>query len=142
MADIMTKTQRSLTMSRIRGKNTKPELKVRKYLFQKGFRYRINDKRFPGHPDIVLKSYKTIIFVNGCFWHHHENCKTAVYPKSNVEYWYNKIQRNIERDIENISQLDQMGYKVFVLWECEINKRFEEKMAEIVEYLNNAKEKR
>lgn len=107
-------------MSHIRSSSTAPELTVRKYLFSQGFRYRINDRRYPGHPDIVLPKYHTIIFVNGCFWHQHPGCKYAVVPKSNSDYWIPKLQRNVERDKENYSQLMKMGWNVEIVWECEL----------------------
>lgn len=121
MADNHTKEQRSYNMSRIRSKNNAPEEKVRKFLFSKGFRYRKNDKNLPGCPDIVLPKYKTIIFVNGCFWHKH-NCKRFVWPSSNEEYWKKKILRNVERDEINIKELKELGWKVLVVWECELKK--------------------
>ena len=107
-------------MSKIRSKNTKPEIALRKALFEKGFRYRINDKNLPGKPDIVLPKYKTVIFVHGCFWHEHEGCKRAHLPKSNVDYWKNKICTNKERDKKNESLLLTLGWKVIIVWECEI----------------------
>ena len=109
--------QRHLNMSRIANKNTKPEEKVKKYLFSQGFRYRKNDKRYPGHPDIVLPKYRTIIFVNGCFWHMHD-CKEFVLPKSNLDYWLPKLEKNKQRDEENIEKLKSMGWNVIVVWEC------------------------
>ena len=121
MADNHTKEQRSYNMSRIRSKNNAPEEKVRKFLFSKGFRYRKNDKKLPGCPDIVLPKYKTVIFVNGCFWHKH-NCKRFVWPASNEEYWKKKILRNVERDKTNITELKELGWKVLVVWECELKK--------------------
>ena len=121
MADNHTKEQRSYNMSRIRSKNNAPEEKVRKFLFSKGFRYRKNDKKLPGCPDIVLPKYKTVIFVNGCFWHKH-NCKRFVWPSSNEEYWKKKILRNVERDELNIKGLKELGWKVLVVWECELKK--------------------
>lgn len=107
-------------MSRIRSTNTKPEETVRKYLFSKGFRYRKNDKRYPGKPDIVLPKYKTIIFVNGCFWHGHEGCKYFVVPKTNSDFWINKIHRTIERDKQQINKLTENGWNVIVVWECQL----------------------
>ena len=121
MADNHTKEQRSYNMSRIHSKNNVPEEKVRKFLFSKGFRYRKNDKKLPGCPDIVLPKYKTVIFVNGCFWHKH-NCKRFVWPSSNEEYWKKKILRNVERDELNIKELKELGWKVLVVWECELKK--------------------
>ncbi len=118
--DVHSKETRSYNMSRIKNKNTKPEELVRKFLFSKGLRYRKNDKRLPGHPDIVLPKYKTVIFVNGCFWHGHQGCKYFVWPKSNEEFWKHKIGSNIERDKKNISALKQLGWNVLTIWECEL----------------------
>ena len=129
MADTKTPEERSDNMSRIRSTNTKPEEIVRKYLFSKGFRYRKNDKRFPGKPDIVLPKYKTVVFVNGCFWHMH-NCSRSRLPKSNLEYWQPKIQRNIERDRENYKKLTEDGWNVIVVWECELKKKVQEERLE------------
>ena len=109
-------------MSRIKSSNTKSEEIVRKYLFSKGFRYRKNDKRYPGKPDIVLPKYKTIIFINGCFWHGHKDCKYYVIPKTNTDFWLNKINHNIERDQKQINQLKAEGWNVIVLWECQLKK--------------------
>lgn len=120
MADIKTKEARSYNMSRIRGKDTKPEEIVRKYLFSKGFRYRKNDRRLPGSPDIVLPRYKTVVFVNGCFWHGHPRCKYFVWPKNNAEFWHNKIQANIIRDQQKQEQLCARGWNVIVIWECQL----------------------
>ena len=116
--DVHNKETRSYNMSRIRGKDTKPEELVRKYLFSQGFRYRKNDKRYPGTPDIVLPKYKTVIFINGCFWHGHSGCKYFVIPKSNTEFWKNKIATNIARDDEKIAQLRSMNWNVITVWEC------------------------
>ena len=107
-------------MSRIRSKDTKPEEIVRKYLFSQGFRYRKNDVRLPGKPDIVLPKYKTVIFVNGCFWHKHEGCKYFVWPKSNAEFWKAKILGNVARDTEKHKSLEALGWRVIVVWECEL----------------------
>lgn len=122
-------------MSRVKGKNTKPEEAVRKYLFSKGFRYRKNDKRYPGKPDIVLPKYHTIIFVNGCFWHQHPGCKSATIPEANREYWKKKLHRNVERDKLQIRQLEEDGWHVIVLWECEISsiKKRESRMPALIE---------
>ena len=122
MADNHTKEARSQNMSRIRSKDTKPEEKVRKYLFSKGFRYRKNVRTLPGCPDIVLSKYKTVIFVNGCFWHKHD-CPRFVWPSSNEAYWIPKIQRNVERDESNNRQLISMGWNVLVVWECQLKKK-------------------
>jgi len=120
--DNHSKEVRSYNMSRIRSKNTKPEELVRKSLFAEGFRYRKNDKRMPGCPDIVLRKYKTVVFVNGCFWHGHEGCRYFVWPKSNTEYWQSKIKRNIERDKLTYTSLQEKGWNVIVIWECELKK--------------------
>jgi len=126
-------------MSKIRSKKTKPEELVRKYIFSKGFRYLINDKRYPGTPDIVLPKYHTIIFVNGCFWHGHENCKAAKLPKTNTELWKNKILNNIARDKINIEKLKNEKWKVIIIWQCEINtKNNREKRLELlINEINN-----
>lgn len=136
MSDIFSKEKRSIIMSKISGKNTKPEILVRKYLFAHGFRFRVNDKRLPGKPDILLPKYKSVIFVNGCFWHGHENCKAATLPSSNIDYWRNKISSNVERDKKQQMQLEQMGYKVFVIWQCQLNsKEQEDTLQNLVEEL-------
>lgn len=121
MADNHTQEVRSRNMSHIRSTNTKPEEKVRKYLFSKGFRYRKNVKTLPGKPDIVLPKYHTVIFVNGCFWHKHD-CPRFVWPSSNEEYWIPKINGNVERDRKNYQLLQKMGWNVLVVWECELKK--------------------
>ncbi len=113
--------ERSIMMSKIRSNNTKPEILLRKALFANGLRYKINDKKLQGKPDIVLPKYKTVIFVHGCFWHNHKGCKRAHLPKSNVEYWGNKIRTNEERDLKNREILEKLGWNVLVIWECEIN---------------------
>ncbi len=130
MADNHTKEVRSFNMSRIHSKNTKPEEIVRKYLFSKGLRYRKNDKRFPGHPDIVLPKYKTIIFINGCFWHMHEGCSKFVLPKSNTDYWLPKLIRNKQRDTQNIQLLESRGWTVIIVWECELKNSIREERLE------------
>ena len=121
--DVHDKKTRSYNMSRIKGKNTKPEEIVRKYLFSKGFRYRKNDKRLPGTPDIVLPKYKTVIFVNGCFWHGHEACRYFVWPKDNADFWKKKIEDNISRDKNVIEMLKRQNWAVIVVWECELKKQ-------------------
>ena len=120
MADIKTKESRSYNMSRIAGKDTKPEELVRKYLFSKGFRYQKNVRKLPGTPDLVLPKYRTVILVNGCFWHGHEGCKYFVWPKSNAEFWKQKIETNISRDRQKEAQLRDMGWNVMIVWECEL----------------------
>lgn len=120
MTDIMTKEERSRCMSAIKGKNTKPELLVRRYLFSRGLRFRIHVKKLPGNPDIVLPKFKTVIFVNGCFWHGHRGCRYFHIPKSNVQFWEMKINRNVARDEKNTAELEAMGWRVFRIWECEL----------------------
>lgn len=138
MADNLPKEVRSMNMSHIRSVNSRPEELVRKYLFSKGFRYRKNVRSLPGCPDIVLKKYRTIVFVNGCFWHKHD-CPRFVWPSSNKEYWYSKIQRNVERDKKNIAELRAAGWNVLVVWECELkkSKRDERLTLLIAEILQN-----
>lgn len=118
--DKLTKEQRHRCMSAIRGKNTKPEIVVRKFLFGRGFRYRLNHPRLPGHPDIVLRKYRTVIFVNGCFWHGHDNCKYYRLPKTNVDFWRKKVERNKKRDVEEQRQLAAMGWHCITIWECQL----------------------
>lgn len=122
MTDVHSPKIRSYNMSQIHNKNTVPEETVRKFLFSKGFRYRKNDSRLPGTPDVVLPKYKTVIFVNGCFWHKHEGCKYFVWPKNNAEFWRNKIEGNVLRDARNYRQLEEMGWHVIVIWECELKR--------------------
>ena len=121
--DVLTKEQRHKNMSHIRSKETKPEDVVRKFLFNNGFRYRKNDKRYPGKPDIVLPKYKTIIFVHGCFWHQHPGCKAARIPDTNSDYWRDKFMRNIARDKKDQQRLKDLGWRVIVVWECEISNK-------------------
>lgn len=145
MVDNRSPQARSYNMSRIRSTNTKPEESVRKYLFAKGFRYRKNDRRYPGKPDLVLQKYRTIIFVHGCFWHYHEDCPCFVMPKSNVEFWRTKLENNRKRDIRNIENLRAAKWRVIVVWGCELRRkeretRLEALMREILEHreaLNN-----
>ena len=120
MADVHSSKTRSYNMSRIKGKDTKPEEIVRKYLFFKGFRYRKNVAALFGKPDIVLPKYHTCIFVNGCFWHKHEGCRYFVWPKNNAEFWKEKITKNVERDKRNEAILRQSGWKVIIVWECQL----------------------
>ena len=122
MADKFSKETRSYVMSQIRGKDTKPEILVRRYLFSRGLRFRKNDGRYPGSPDIVLPKYGTVVFVHGCFWHLHDGCKYAKMPKSNVDYWKKKLYGNRQRDERNRKELEAMGWKVITVWECELKK--------------------
>lgn len=133
MADNRFPQARSYNMSRIRSTNTKPEELVRKYLFAKGFRYRKNDRRYPGKPDIVLPKYQTIIFVHGCFWHYHEDCSYFVMPKSNVEFWKTKLKYNRNRDKENIDNLRAAGWRIIVVWERELKrKKLKERLESLI----------
>lgn len=122
MADIMTKEDRSVRMSHIHFASTKPELCLRHALWNLGFRYRVNVKRLPGSPDIVLPKYRTVIFVHGCFWHGHNNCKTSHIPETNTDFWMAKIARNQERDQEVWRQLEAKGWFVVIVWECQLKK--------------------
>jgi DNA mismatch endonuclease (patch repair protein) len=122
MADVHSKETRSYNMSQIKGKDTKPEVIVRKFLFSKGLRFRKNDKRYPGHPDIVLPKYKTAVFIHGCFWHLHEGCRYAKIPSSNVDFWEKKLNGNRERDKRNKDMLEDMGWRVITVWECQLKK--------------------
>lgn len=123
MADVHNQATRSYNMSRIKNKNTRPEMLVRKFLFARGFRYRLNDKKLPGKPDIVLPKYKTVIFVNGCFWHGHENCRYFKLPATRTEWWREKIEGNVQNDIKKHALLADAGYKVIVVWECEVKNK-------------------
>lgn len=120
MTDVHSKEVRSYNMSRIKGKDTKPELLVRKFLFAQGFRYRLHDKKLPGKPDIVLPKYKTVIFIHGCFWHGHKGCRYYVIPKTRTEWWLSKINVNEVKDSVNTDKLKHENWKVIVLWECEL----------------------
>lgn len=142
MADRCSPETRSYNMSRIRAKDTKPEELVRKYLFAQGFRYRKNDRRLPGKPDVVLPKYHTVIFVNGCFWHMHEGCKYFVWPKSNTDFWQKKILTNAERDIKEQTELQRLGWNVIVVWECELKKdKFVHTMNDLEKTIRNSLEK-
>lgn len=133
--DKLTPQQRHNTMAAIHGKNTKPELIVRKGLWKRGFRYRLNHKRLPGHPDLVLRKYRTCIFVNGCFWHGHEGC--CKIPSTNREFWEAKIQRNKERDIETQKELSKMGWHCITVWECELKPTVREKTLDSLAFTLN-----
>jgi DNA mismatch endonuclease (patch repair protein) len=133
--DHLTPQQRHKNMAAIRNKNTKPEMIVRKGLWKRGFRYRLNHKRLPGHPDLVLRKYRTCIFVNGCFWHGHEGC--CKIPNTNREFWEAKIQRNKERDIETQKELAKMGWHCITVWECELKPTVREKTLDSLSYTLN-----
>ncbi|GAA4336149.1 DNA mismatch endonuclease Vsr [Mucilaginibacter gynuensis] len=122
MADVHSKETRSYNMSRIKSKDTKPELLVRKFLHKNGFRYRLHVKDMPGKPDIVLPKYKTVIFIHGCFWHGHEGCRYYVVPKTRTEWWLNKIQGNTNNDTKAETLLEKLGWKIIKIWECELKK--------------------
>ena len=127
MADVHDIATRSYNMSRIKATDTKPELIVRKFLHSHGFRYRLHNKTLPGKPDITLKKYKTVIFVNGCFWHGHEGCKYFVLPKTRTKWWFQKINNTRNRDLANYKELLVDGWKVIILWECDLKKNNREK---------------
>ena len=136
MTDVHDKKTRSYNMSRIRSRGTKPEILVRKYLFNKGFRFRLNVKKLPGTPDIVLPKYKTVLFIHGCFWHGHENCRYFVVPKTRTEWWVDKINNNKINDVENLTKLKANGWNVLVIFECELMKdKRERTLSEITTYL-------
>ena len=137
MPDVLTPQQRHYCMTRIRGIATKPEILVRQWLWSHNYRYRLNVKSAPGKPDIVLRKYRTAIFVNGCFWHGHEGCSKYVVPKSNTEFWISKIERNKERDRKEYNALLKAGWKVIVIWECQLKKGVLEETMRDVEHLLN-----
>ena len=137
MPDVLTPAQRHRCMSHIRSKATKPEIMVRKWLWAHGYRYRLNVKSVPGKPDIVMRKYRTAVFVNGCFWHGHEGCGKFVMPKSNTDFWQAKIERNRTRDTRNYEELMQAGWQVIVIWECNLIKdKLETTMQQVAVALN------
>jgi len=138
LGDIYSKLKRSEIMSKISGTETKPEILIRKYLFSKGFRFRKNDKRLPGRPDVVLPKYKTVIFIHGCFWHGH-HCKAGKLPETNKEFWENKINSNMERDKKNQHKLEKLGWKIITVWQCKLkNKKvLTKKLKEIEQKIQN-----
>lgn len=134
MADTLTTEQRSWNMSKIKNKDTTIEVSVRKYLFKNGFRYRNNVHQLPGTPDIVLKKYNTVIFVHGCFWHRHAGCSDATLPKTRTDFWANKLDSNVNRDRKSNELLQQLGWKVITIWECELKKNcFELTMQKVID---------
>lgn len=137
MSDKLTPEKRSWNMSRIKGKDTKIEVEVRKYLFSKGYRFRKNDKRYPGKPDIVLPKYHVAIFVHGCFWHRHEGCKDATTPKTRTEFWLEKFDKNVKNDQIKQEKLRELGWKVIVIWECELKRSFQETMDKVEKELTH-----
>ena len=144
MPDTLNPTQRSYCMSRIRGKDTKPEILVRKGLHARGFRFRLQDRGLPGRPDIVLPKYGVAIMVNGCFWHGHKGCRYATRPKSNSEFWQAKIQRNKHRDEVTAAHLEALGWHVIVVWECELRRKaaLEDRLNELVSEIRTAGERK
>ena len=142
MSDILTASQRHRCMSRIRGKNTKPEILVRKGLHARGFRFRLHNKKLPGSPDIVLPKYGVAIMVNGCFWHGHKGCRYATKPKSNVEFWETKIARNRHRDEVTTAHLEALGWNVITIWECELrtNSQLDDRLNTLAEEIRRAYE--
>jgi DNA mismatch endonuclease (patch repair protein) len=133
MADIVDKNRRSEIMRSVKGFNTKPEIIVRQFLHSRGFRYRLQNKMLPGKPDIKLTKFNCLVFVNGCFWHGHENCKIYVMPKTNMDFWQLKIDKNIIRDLKVQKQLKQLGWRIFVVWECELKKKFRDRTLQKLE---------
>ena len=137
MADRLTSQQRHLCMQHIHSKGTGPEMIVRRYLYAHGFRYRLHHDRLPGHPDLVLRKYRTCIFVNGCFWHGHEGCKYHTIPKTNTEFWAAKIERNTERDRDDILKLKEMGWHTIIVWECQLKPAVRERTLQSLTYTLN-----
>jgi DNA mismatch endonuclease (patch repair protein) len=138
MADVHEPAVRSYNMSRIKSKDTKPEILVRKFLFSKGFRYRVHVNKLPGKPDIVLKRYNSIIFIHGCFWHKHNDCKYFVIPKTRTKWWLDKINRNVENDLKNYNNLEELGWNIITIWECELKpKRREGTLNNLIKLLKN-----
>ena len=142
MPDHLTQKQRHNNMSRIRSRDTKPEKKVRQVLFRSGFRYRVNVKALPGSPDIVLAKYRTCIFVNGCFWHGHKDCKYYTVPETNTEFWTDKVSKNKERDALNNQRLESLSWSIITIWECELKpKAFDDTMDRLTSQLHENKAK-
>ncbi len=139
--DSLTKEHRSWNMSRIQGKNTRPEIALRSLLHKNGFRFRLQEKKLPGKPDIVLSKFKAAIFVHGCFWHRHENCKYCYTPKSRNEFWNGKFERTVQRDAEQISALSQIGWLPVVVWECELKENPANALKKVQKILNKRLQK-
>ncbi|MCS6819457.1 MAG: very short patch repair endonuclease [Chitinophagales bacterium] len=143
MADVHTKKVRSYNMSQIKGKDTKPEKLVRRYIFSKGFRYKLHVKKLPGKPDIVLPKLKVVIFIHGCFWHGHSNCRYFVLPKTRTDWWFKKIERNKQLDNENLLKLRNDGWKVLTIFECKLRRKLREKTLEnLIKKLKKISEQR
>ncbi|MFA4852597.1 MAG: very short patch repair endonuclease [Bacteroidales bacterium] len=141
MADVHDKKTRSYNMSQIKGKNTKPEMLVRKFLFANGFRYKLHDKKLPGKPDLVFPKLRTVIFIHGCYWHGHENCKYFILPKTRSVWWLKKIQSNKQRDMDNFLKIRNKNWKVITIFECELKPKVKEKtLKKILNRLNKIKQ--
>jgi len=132
MTDVHSKEVRSFNMSQIRGKDTKPEMLVRKFLFSKGLRFRLHDKKLPGKPDLIFPKYRKVIFINGCFWHGHTNCKYFVEPKTRTDWWLDKINKTKIKDGKNLNELYEKGWDVVTVWECELKSGNREKKLEAI----------
>jgi len=142
MTDVHEQEVRSYNMSKIRSKDTKPEIIVRKFLHSKGFRYRLHDKSLPGKPDLVLKKYKTVIFIHGCYWHGHKNCKYFVVPKTRTDWWLEKINRNVANDATNFKRLKESDWNIITIWECELKpKKIENTLRNLTTKLTNGPSK-
>ena len=139
MADVHEPETRSYNMSQIQGKDTKPEMMVRKFLHSNGFRYRLHAKNLPGKPDLVFPKYNSVIFVHGCFWHAHEGCKYFNIPDTRTEWWKEKLYGNKERDEKNIAKLEEEGWNVIVVWECELKSNKEENLEQVAKELESNK---
>lgn len=137
MNDRISTEKRSWNMSRIKGKDTSPEVSVRSYLFRNGFRFRKNVSSLPGRPDIVLPKYRTVIFINGCFWHHHDGCKYASIPKTRTQFWMAKFERNVFNDKKNRELLEALGWNVITVWECSLKRDFSKTMHSLLESLKS-----
>lgn len=136
MVDIWDKEKRSEVMSLIRSKNTKPEMIIRSMLHRMGFRFRLHSRDLPGHPDIIMTKYKSVIFVHGCFWHFHQDCRDGKIPASHRDYWESKLKGNVCRDKESILALNRSGWKTLVVWECEVKKNHPEVQGKILSFLD------
>ncbi|MEJ5245227.1 MAG: DNA mismatch endonuclease Vsr [Bacteroidota bacterium] len=143
MTDVHDKITRSYNMSQIKGKDTKPEMMVRKYIFSKGFRYRLHDKKLPGKPDIVLSRLRVVVFVHGCFWHGHENCRYFTLPKTRTDWWLKKIERNKQIDNQNLLKLEGDGWKVITIFECQLKPDLRSKTLDnLINYLRSLSEEK
>lgn len=137
MTDVLNSEQRKKNMASIKGRNTTPERILRSLLFREGYRFRLHDKRLPGRPDIILKRYRTVIFVHGCFWHRHPGCRYATEPKSNISFWHQKFAGNQARDVRNMEQLLKMNWNVIIVWECQIKMFQKEGIAPLKNFLSS-----